>query len=68
MRPSIMCSGRPCPRRLRVRERGLHQKIDSLIVEHVEMFAVDAGDAAMAVAHIFARQTSVIATIQGISF
>ena len=40
---------------LRVRQRGFYQKIDCLIVEHMEMIAVDARHAAMSVAHVFTQ-------------
>src|SRR5262249_51852342 len=38
---------------LRVRERRFHQKIDTLVVQHMKMVAVNASDAAMAVTHVF---------------
>ena len=38
-----------------MRKRSFNQKLDSFIIEYVEVIAVDACNAAMAVAHIFAQ-------------
>ena len=38
-----------------VGERGLHEQLDAFVVQDMEMVAVDPGDAAMAVAHVFAK-------------
>ena len=36
-------------------KRGFNQKLDRLVVEYVEMLAIDPCDAAVAVAHVFAQ-------------
>ena len=41
--------------RLRMRERGLNQKIDTLIIQNVEVIAIHARYTAMPVTHVFAQ-------------
>ena len=38
-----------------MRERRLHQELDGLVVKDMEMISIDACDAAMPMAHVFAQ-------------
>ena len=38
-----------------VREGGLHEQLHALVVQHMEVIAIHARDAAMAMAHVFAQ-------------